>query len=79
MWSPVWSITTQGEKLKKDWAGKEKGGWGKGGYSIGGKNHMYSKWKDNKMIHKKKASLRINCPPKIHSAEGKGGPKFVLG
>ena len=35
--SPIWSITTQGEKLKKDWAGKEKGGWGKGGYSIGEK------------------------------------------
>ena len=37
VWSLVWSITTQGEKLKKDWAGKEKGGWGKGGYSIGEK------------------------------------------
>ena len=27
----------QGEKLKKDWAGREKGGWGKGGYCIGEK------------------------------------------
>ena len=26
---------------------------GKGGYSIDGKNHMYSKSKDNKMNHKK--------------------------
>ena len=36
-WSPVWSVTKQGEKLKKDWAGREKGGWGKGGYCIGEK------------------------------------------
>ena len=29
-----WSTATQGEKLKKDWAGKEKEGWGIGGYSM---------------------------------------------
>ena len=29
-----WLTATQGEKLKKDWAGKEKEGWGLGGYSM---------------------------------------------
>ena len=27
--------------------------WGKEGYSMWGKNHMYSKWNNNKIIHKK--------------------------
>ena len=32
---------------------------GKGGYSMDGKNHMYSKWNDNKMIHKKIQTVKL--------------------